>query len=103
LSTVLTHRHDLLAALYQAGGTDAVTNTAANSTTTSQTTGGQAFSTTSQSDTTYGGQEFRAYPSDNAARYLREINDWTLRFGCRKQRRQPAWVGVLFPVAEAGA
>jgi hypothetical protein len=47
LSTVLKHRHDLLAALYQAGGTDAVTNTAANSNTTSQTTGGQAFSTTS--------------------------------------------------------
>ncbi|MEC5218406.1 hypothetical protein RCH09_003375 [Actimicrobium sp. GrIS 1.19] len=71
LSRVLKRRHDLLAALYESNGVDAVTNSTSNSTSSSQTTGGQAFNTASQSETTYGGQEFHAYPADNAARYLR--------------------------------
>jgi hypothetical protein len=71
LSRVLKRRHDLLAGLYQDNGIDAITNTTASSTSSTQTTGGQAFNTFSQSETTYAGQEFHAYPADNTARYLR--------------------------------
>lgn len=73
LSNVLKQRHDLLAGLYQNNGIDAVTTPTANSTSTTQTTGGQSFNTSSQSETTYGGQEFQAHPADNRARYLRAV------------------------------
>jgi hypothetical protein len=71
LSKVLKHRHDLLSGLYQNEGIDAVTTPTASSTSSTQTAGGQSFNTSSQSETTYRGQEFHAPPADNTARYLR--------------------------------
>jgi biotin carboxyl carrier protein len=83
LSQALKHRYDLLAGAYQAGGVD-VGDARTSTTSSAQTTGGQAFTTSSQSETTYEGQEFHAYPAENTARYLRaEIS--------LRQERLAAW------------
>jgi biotin carboxyl carrier protein len=71
LSKVLKKRHDLLAGLYQENELEAVTTPTSTSTSSTQTAGGQAFTTASQIETIYRGQEFHAPPADNTARYLR--------------------------------
>jgi len=71
LSGVFKTRYDKLASLYQTNGPQAITNPSATSDSSTETTGGQAFTTTSHTETTYLGHEYQVPPVDNKARYLR--------------------------------